>query len=194
MNNTKEMNVSNEIDKKMLEDIINSAVFAPSTFNLQPWEVMVARSDDAKQRLSKLVFNGPELLNAPVTLMILGDKNGFTPDKKTWSDLEAVIGKEKTESAKKCAQELFGATHERTVKFAESNAAILGMSIINSARHYGLDSHLVSGARYGDIKKEFNIDPQKHVVMLILLDFPDKFNNLNNKLKRYGYSDIVTEV
>lgn len=194
MNNTKEINVGREIDKKMLEDIINSAVFAPSTFNLQPWEVIVAKSDDAKQRLSKLVFNGPELLNAPVTLMILGDKSGYTPDKKAWNDLEAVMGKEKVEAAKSCAQEVFGGTHERTVKFAESNAAILGMSIMNAARHYGLDSHLVSGARYGDIKKEFNIDTEKHVVMLILLDFPDKFNNLNNKLKRYGYSDIVKEI
>jgi nitroreductase len=185
---------SKKIEDKTLEDIINLAVLAPSAFNLQPWKIIAVKSEDAKKKLCPLAFNQPKILEAPVTLIITADKNGFLPDKKAWSTFEAQAGKESTEGAKQFAHSLYGTSEEKKIKFAESNAGLLGMSIMYAAQYYGVDSHPINGIHFDGIRKEFSLDEDTNVVMLITLGYFDRSKQLYPRLKRYQYSEIVTEV
>lgn len=183
-----------KIDDRVLEDIINLAVLAPSAFNLQPWKIIAVKSEDAKKRLYPLAFNQAKILEAPVTLIIAADKSGFLPDKEAWNTFAAKAGEEGTEGAKQFAHVLYGTSEERKLKFAENNAGLLGMSIMYSAQYYGVDSHPMTGIDFDGIKKEFNLDEDKDVAMLIALGYLDKSKQLYTRLKRYQYSEIVTEV
>ena len=40
-----------EIPQDVLEKIINKAVLVPSAFNLQPWEIVVVKSKENKEKL-----------------------------------------------------------------------------------------------------------------------------------------------
>jgi putative NAD(P)H nitroreductase len=186
---------SKQLDRGTLEKIINLAVLAPSAFNLQPWSIIAVRTEEAKQKLFKLSSSQPKILEAPVTLIILGDRAGYQANNPVWAEMEKMMGsKEKVEGYINFAGSLYGSTPERKIKFAESNAGLLAMSIMYAAKYYGVDSHPMSGIDFEGIKKEFSIDGEKEVVMTIALGYFDMTKELYPRAQRFGYNKIVTVV
>lgn len=188
--------VNKEIGENLLKDIINLAVLAPSAFNLQPWNIIAVKSKEAKERLHKLSSNQPKVLEAPVTLIIAGDKNGYDKSNPAWEELLKVMGgnKEALEGAQGFAYNLYGTSEERKLKFAESNAALLAMSIMYAAKAFGVESHPMSGIDFDGIKKEFSIEDNKTVVMLIALGYLEEGKTLYPRQRRRGYEEIVREI
>lgn len=182
------------IEQGVLENIINLAVLAPSAFNLQPWEIIVVKSDEAKKKLCALSSNQPKVLEAPVTLIIVGDRAGYESSNPVWAELEMAIGKDSAQNAQKFASILYGSTPERKIKFAESNVGYFAMAIMYAAKYYGVDSHPMSGIDFEGIKNEFNITGERDVVLTISLGYFDTSKTLHPRSKRKGYNEIVREV
>ncbi|MEI7596873.1 MAG: nitroreductase family protein [Bacteroidota bacterium] len=61
------------ISEKTLIDIINLAVTAPSAFNLQPWRIIVVKSDESKNKLFNLANKQDKVIEASVNLLIIGN-------------------------------------------------------------------------------------------------------------------------
>jgi len=180
----------------LLKDIINLAVLAPSAFNLQPWEVIAVKSKEAKERLYKLSSNQPKILEAPVTLIIVGNKTGYDESNPTWKDMLKLLGGDKAKLAgtQGFANSLYSTSEESKIKFAESNAGLLAMSIMYAAKSLGVDSHPMSGIDFQGVRKEFKLDENKTVVMLIALGHLDESKTLYPRAYRRGYDEIVKEV
>lgn len=180
----------------LLKNIINRAVLAPSAFNLQPWEIIAVKTKEAKEKLYKLSANQPKVLEAPVTLIIIGDKKGYDESNPIWDVFLKMYNGDKVKLAttQGFATMLYGTSEERKLKFAESNAALLAMSIMYSAKSYGVDSHPMSGIDFEGIRKEFGIDDNKTVVMTIALGYLDESKTLYPRAYRKGYDEIVKEV
>lgn len=184
------------LDDNLLKDIINLAVLAPSAFNLQPWEIIAVKSKEAKERLYKLSSNQPKVQEAPVTLIIIGDKNGYDKSNPIWDIfLKNFNGdEEKLANTQGYAYSLYGASDERKLKFAESNAGLLAMSIMYAAKSFGVDSHPMSGIDFDGIRKEFGLDDNKTVVMTIALGYLDESKTLYPRAYRKNFEEIVKEV
>lgn len=188
--------VNKEVDDGLLKNIINLAVLAPSAFNLQPWEIIAVKSKEAKERLHKLSNSQPKILEAPVTLIIVGNKTGYDESNPTWQDMLKLLGgdKEKLAGTQGFAASLYGTSEDNKLKFAESNAGLLAMSIMYAAKGLGVDSHPMSGMDFEGVRKEFGLDENKTVVMLISLGYLDKSKTLYPRAYRRGYEEIVKEV
>ena len=182
------------LSDQILKDIINLAVQCPSAFNLQPWQIIAVKSEAAKQKLLPLAMNQQKVIEAPATLIIVGDRAGYEPANPAWTTMEEVAGKETVENSQKFAYSLYGSTEERKVKFAESNCGLLAMAIMYAAQYYGVESHAMNGVDFEGIKREFNLGPNQDVVMLIALGYFDQSKQLYPRLRRRGYSEIVKEV
>ena len=63
-----------------------------------------------------------------------------------------------------------------------------------AAKYYGVESHAMSGVDFEGIKKEFNVDGEKEVVMLITLGYFDEEQALYPRSKRKLYDEVVKEV
>ena len=188
-------NPERKIDGNVLKKVINLAALAPSAFNLQPWEIIAVKSQEAKEKLFPLTGNQPKIKEAPVTLIIIGDLNGYKPENPAWAELDAMLNnKPALENYQKFAHSLYGSSETNRIKFAESNAALLAMSIMYAAKYYGLDTHPMSGIDFDGIKKEFNLDESKTVVMLIGLGYFDDSKILYPRRTRKDYADLVKEV
>ncbi|MCB2361779.1 nitroreductase family protein [Clostridium estertheticum] len=183
------------VEAGLLKDIINLAVLAPSAFNLQPWEIIAVKSKEGKERLHKFAAQ-PKILEAPVTLIIVGNKTGYETSNPTWNDMLKLMGgdKEKLAGTQGMAAGLYGTSNENKLKFAESNAGLLAMSIMYAAKSLGVDSHPISGMDFEGVRKEFELDENKTVVMLISLGHLDESNTLYPRAYRRGYDEIVKEV
>lgn len=184
------------VDDNTLKDIVNLAVLAPSAFNLQPWELIAVKSKEAKEKLYKLANNQPKILDAPVTLIVVGDKNGYEKSNVVWDKmLEAMGGNtEAVAGMQGAAAFLYGSSEERKVKFAESNAGLLAMSLMYAAKEFGVDSHAMSGMDFDGINKEFELGEDKTVVMLVVLGHLVEDKVLYPRGYRKGYNEIVKEV
>ena len=183
------------VEDGLLKDIINLAVLAPSAFNLQPWEIIAVKSKEGKERLHKFAAQ-PKILEAPVTLIIVGNKTGYEASNPTWKDMLKLMGgdKGKLEGTQGMAARLYGTSDENKLKFAESNAGLLAMSIMYAAKSLGVDSHAMSGMDFEGVRKEFGLDENKTVVMLISLGHLDESKTLYPRAYRRGYDEIVKEV
>lgn len=73
-----------EVTTDILLKILKESQSAPSSFNLQPYKVIVVRSKAQREALSKAMigFNVQRVLNAPVTVVILADKYGSANTRK----------------------------------------------------------------------------------------------------------------
>jgi nitroreductase len=186
----KEKKISNEL----LKDIINLALTAPSAFNLQPWEIIAVKSEEGKEKLFSVAGQQSKIKEAPVTLILVGDLNGANGTNPTWSHFGKMLNDEKKlEGYKSHAKELYGSTHEKKLKFAESNVGLLAMSIMYAAKNYNVDSHPISGIDFEGIKKEFGLGNDKTVVMLISIGYFDESKELYPRWGRRFYDAIVKE-
>lgn len=188
-------NPERKLPDELLRKIINLASLTPSAFNLQPWEIIAVKSETAKERLFPLTNNQPKIKNAPVTLIIIGDLKGYEPENPLWDEMKVMLNDEEALAGyKHFAKEIYGSSEVRKYKFAESNAALLAMSIMYAAKHYSVDSHPISGIDFEGIKKEFNLGQGKTVVMLIALGYFDDSKTLYPRRKRKKYSELVKEI
>lgn len=184
-----------KIDVDLLKKVINLAALTPSAFNLQPWEIIVVKSQAAKEKLFSLAYNQPKIMDAPVTLIIIGDLNGYQPKNPEWANLAAMLNNEEAlVNYQQMAYNLYGSSEFRRLKFAESNAALLAMSIMYAAKHYGIDSHPISGIDFDGIKEQFSIGQDKTIVMLISMGYFDDAKTLYPRRRRKDYTDFVKEV
>ncbi|WP_210411478.1 nitroreductase family protein [Oceanispirochaeta crateris] len=180
-----------ELEDSLLKEIIDLAANAPSAFNLQPWDIIAVKSDEAKKKLHGLANQQPKILEAPVTLILSGDRSAYGDDNPQWSFMRENYGNDGAERAKGAASFLYGSTEERKIKFAESNTGLLAMSIMYAAKSLGVDSHPMSGIDFEGIKTQFGLEGEKEVVMLIALGYFDEEKVLHSSAPRRRFESLV---
>lgn len=162
-----------DVSDDQLKEILETASMAPSSFNLQPWKVVIFRDAEKKKELQGLAFDQPKVTEAPVVLMILGNRsgwvegcdvlekvfeNGMLPEQRDW-----FIGTTKA---------LYGNSEEASQAFANKNAGLFAMSIMYAASDAGLYTHPMDGFDHEGVRKAFDIPDEFWVPMLIAVGHP----------------------
>lgn len=62
-----------EIPEPTLTRILEAGCWAPSAGNLQPWYFYVVKNEKVKQQLAEVCFEQEQVLEAPVSIVILAD-------------------------------------------------------------------------------------------------------------------------
>jgi len=181
-----------DLDIKLLEEIIDEATLAPSCFNTQPWEVVVIRSREARDELFEKACKQPKVAEAPVTLAIIGKRNGYERDNPVWDekikngylDEEGVNG-----VLSLCDTSLFATLDQKTA-YAARNSSLLAMSIMYVAKNRGVASHPMIGFDEGAVKKLYNIEEENIVTMLISMGYSNENKKLYPREKRFDFNKI----
>jgi nitroreductase len=168
----------------LLRQAIEMAALTPSSFNLQPWQLIALRKDSDKIRLRKLAMNQPKVSEAPVTLIVLADRSG-------WKDANPFVERAFQEMIKtgnasessrawlsKARKNLYGKSLESEMAFACKNAGFFAMAFILAAKSLGLDTHPMDGFDHDGVREEFNIPDQYWVPLLIAVGYFDETKEL----------------
>ena len=91
---------------------------------------------------------------------------------------EVITNQAVVDGAKQAAAYLYGSSEERKLKFAESNAGLLAMSLMVAAQEFGVDSHPMSGLDFDGIHAAFGLEAAETVVMTICLGSADTTKTL----------------
>ena len=186
-----------DVPHDLLKQIIELAASTPSSFNLQPWSLIVLRDEEEKMRLRKHAMNQPKVSEAPVTLIVLADRD-------SWKDEHPFVDRNFAEMIKagtasegkdgwysRARKKLYGATPETELAFACKNTSFFAMTLMLAAQGLGLNTHPMDGFDQAGVKKEFNIPDNYWVPVLISLGYFDESKKLAQPKWRKSYDEIV---
>ena len=78
-----------EVPEELLESILEKAMKAPTTGNMQLYSVVVTRDSEGLKKLAPLHFSQPAAVNAPVIITVCADLYRFT----RWCEIsDAKVG------------------------------------------------------------------------------------------------------
>jgi nitroreductase len=63
------------VPEETVEELIDAARWAPSAGNIQPWEFIIVRNPDIKEKLAEAASNQSFLEEAPVVIIVCADEN-----------------------------------------------------------------------------------------------------------------------
>jgi putative NAD(P)H nitroreductase len=159
------------ISDDKLRELIEIANLSPSSFNLQPWKVIVVRDTERKKVLRRCAFNQPKVEEASAVLIMIADPKGVEENLKrvldSWQEL-GYIKPEVRQTYIEMAKNLYSTEDSLKRKiFAVKNTALFAMNLMITAKGLGLETHPMDGFDEECVKREFNIPADKIIPMLI---------------------------
>jgi nitroreductase len=64
-----------EISDEMIAELVRLASLSPSAYNLQNWHFIAVQSNDEKSDLQKAAYGQPQITQASVTFVVIGQLN-----------------------------------------------------------------------------------------------------------------------
>jgi nitroreductase len=164
-----------EIPDDKLNELLEIANLSPSSFNLQPWKVVVVKEPERKKILRQCAFNQPKVEEASVVLIMVADPNAMEENMDrildSWQEL-GYMKPDMRETYKGMANNLYGPADSLKRKvFAVKNTSLFAMNLMITAKGLGLETHPMDGFDEECVKKEFNIPADKIIPMLIAVGY-----------------------
>ena len=181
-----------ELSNDLIKEIINLSTLAPSAFNTQPWEVIVVKSPEARKELYEKACKQPKILDAPVTLAVIGKKNGYKRENPIWNEkIKNKILDDQSLQAymDMCENTVYNSDLKKTA-YAVRNASLFAMTLMLTAKSKGVSTHPMIGFSEEAIKKIYSISEDKVVVMLISMGYFDETKKLFPREKRFSFDEI----
>ncbi|WP_320005914.1 nitroreductase family protein [Maridesulfovibrio sp.] len=183
-----------DVTEAQLKEIVEDAAKSPSSFNLQPWKMIILRDSEQKGKLQKLAFDQPKVSEAPVVIILLADREG-------WKEGNTILESHFKNNLKPDQREwfisttaaLYGSSEAATQAFANKNAGLFAMSLMYSASNLGLHTHPMDGFDHEAVRKEFNIPDQYWIPMLICVGQKKADVEILPKAWRQSFEEIVLE-
>jgi nitroreductase len=178
-----------------LKEILSLASLAPSSFNLQPWEVIIVHSPGQKTLLRRCAANQAKVEEASAVFIIIANPDGV--EQNIESVVEARIRQgytkeEDREKTKKGPLRQYGEPESLTRKiFAVKNASFFAMSCMIAARGLGFETHPMDGFSSDDIKKEFGLPENRIIPVIIAVGYPSPNLSLLERPARFAVDDFA---
>ena len=164
-----------EISDDKLMELLKIANLSPSSFNLQPWKMIVVRDPERKKVLRKCAFNQPKVEEASAVLIMIADPRGVEENVERVLDSWQKLGYIKPDIRQtyiEMAKNLYGSEDSLKRKiFAVKNTALFAMNLMIAAKGLDLETHPMDGFDEECIKKEFNIPEDKIIPMLVAFGY-----------------------
>ncbi|HEL1584266.1 TPA: nitroreductase family protein [Streptococcus suis] len=160
------------IDHEEMLEMLNKAITAPSSVNLQPWRFVVVESAAAKAKLRPMVrFNTKQVDTASAVILIFAD---IKPQDRTEVIYDRAVAEGKmppevrdyqVPAIKSMYDNLSPATMREVVKM---DASLAAMQLMLVARSHGYDTNPMSGFDPEEMAATFELDPNRYIPVLMV--------------------------
>lgn len=190
-------NPDKNVENDLLYKVIKTAAQVPSSFNLQPWNLMILREKGEKEKLKALAWDQPKVVEAPVVLIVLADKNGWQEGHPTvernWEEMlkSGSMKAEQRDWFLDAAKSLYNWSPEAQLAFAAKNTGFFGMGLMYAATANGLETHPMDGFDHEGVRKAFNIPDNFWIPMLLAVGYRKADLELHPPKWRKSMEEIV---
>jgi nitroreductase len=184
------------LDDETIRGIFADAKFAPSSFNLQPWEFLVLTGDENRQRLREVANDQEHVTEAPAAVVVLGNKDPAAHADRVfedWLDKEYIPNEDVKEALIETAEGMAGMDESERRVWTTRSTALGAMAVMLSAWDRGVASCPMEGFDADGLIDEFGVPEGFEPVMLLTMGYPaDEADDLENERKlRRPVDEIV---
>lgn len=158
-----------EIPKQELNELLEAAAMAPSSWNLQHWRFLVIDDQKKKEELLPIAYNQNQIVDSSVTVAILGDLEANIEAEAIYS--AAVENGYMPQHVKETLVGQINQAYERGTTFprdeAYLNASLAAMQLMLAAKAKGYDTCPMGGFDKEKFIKAFHV-PERYVPVMLL--------------------------
>lgn len=161
-----------EMTEEEIQLILNDAIKAPSSSNLQPWRFIVVQDQELKQKLLPIANNQIQVVEASAVIVVLGDIEAYRNVEKIYSlavDKGYMSEEIKERMVANTLRFYPQAPDQKRRDIALIDGGLVSMQLMLSAKARGYDTVPMGGYDPVQLRELFNIPPRYADVMLIAL-------------------------
>ena len=165
-----------QIPKETLDEILELASTAPSSWNLQHWKFIVIQDEENKKKILPIAFNQQQIVDCSALIVVLADTEANQNAEELYG--EAVKAGYMTEAAKETLVGQINNAYQSNANIgvyeAIRNASLASMQLMLAAKAKGIDSCPIGGYLPQALIEELNIPARYMPNMLITLGYAEK--------------------
>ncbi|KQU26233.1 NAD(P)H nitroreductase [Bacillus sp. Leaf13] len=155
-----------------IREILDIAIQAPSSSNLQPWRFLVIQDKQTQQELLPIAHNQQQIVDASAVIAVLADIEGYKNAERIYGELvnKGIMKNEIKEPYVASIMHNYGNfSAEKALSVAMIDGGLVSMQIMLAAKAKGYDTVPMGGFDEGKFVDAFNVPENFKPVMLISL-------------------------
>ena len=160
------------LEEEEIRALIQDAIEAPSSFNIQHWRFVAVRDPIDKAKLKEAAFGQQQVEDASVTFIILGDIRGVEelPRVLDLAVDSGALPRGKADAWLRTAEEIYG-DPQMARDEAIRSCSLAAMTLMLAAEARGLATGALVGFDPLKVKNIFDIDERYLPVMLLTVGY-----------------------
>ena len=153
-----------------IREILEIAIQAPSSSNLQPWRFLVIQDKQTQQELLPIANNQQQVVDASAVIAVLADIEGYKNAEKIYGELvnKGIMKNEIKEPYVASILHNYGNfSAEKALSVAMIDGGLVSMQIMLAAKAKGYDTVPMGGFDEAKFVDAFNVPENFKPVMLI---------------------------
>ena len=155
-----------------IREILDIAIQAPSSSNLQPWRFLVIQDKQTQQELLPIANNQQQIVDASAVIAVLADIEGYKNAERIYGELvnKGIMKNEIKEPYVASILHNYGNfSAEKALSVAMIDGGLVSMQIMLAAKAKGYDTVPMGGFDEAKFVDAFNVPENFKPVMLISL-------------------------
>ncbi|GAB6863320.1 nitroreductase family protein [Haloplanus litoreus] len=165
-----------DIDDETLSELFEDVRFAPSSFNLQPWEFLVVRGEDL-ERLQSVAYGQEHVTDAAAAVVVLGTLDPSDHAERVTEDLLEkgyLPDEEVAEARLDTIEGLANADAETRRVWTVQSCTLATMALMHAAWDRGIASCPMGGYDAEALHEAFGVPDDYEPVCLVTLGYPEE--------------------
>lgn len=161
-----------KIDRGEMRNILQDAMTAPSSFNLQPWRFFIFDTPEGKELIKPyIMFNQLQCETSAAVIAIFGDMDSFSAADKILSanvNLNLMTEDYKTQMLEIMSSYRGSYTDERLKGSILLDCGFIAMQLMLSAKAYGYDTNPIGGFMKAELTQALELDAKRYIPVLLV--------------------------
>ncbi|WEK55011.1 MAG: nitroreductase family protein [Candidatus Cohnella colombiensis] len=161
-----------KIAKEEIKELLEEAILAPSSSNLQPWRFIVIDSQELQEKLLPIAYNQKQIVDASAVIVVLGDLESYKLTEKIYnrSFEQGFMPEDVKNSMSERTYKTYSSLPVESAKqIVYTDGGLVSMQLMLGARARGYDTVPMGGYNAEQLKEAFGISERYVPVMLIAL-------------------------
>ncbi|MDP5276780.1 nitroreductase family protein [Chengkuizengella axinellae] len=174
-----------KMEESEINEILETAILAPSSSNLQPWRFLVINDQELKEKLLPIAANQQQVVDSSAVIAVLGDTEAYKHAEAIYGNLVKVgaIPEETKDFYVNQINSYYGSlTPEEAIRVVMIDGGIVSSQLMLAAKAKGYDTVPMGGFNKEQFIEAFNLPENLSPVMLIALGKADKAGFPKNRL------------
>lgn len=163
---------SAKISRDEMKNILNDAMTAPSSLNLQPWRFVVVDTAEGKEKIKPyMMFNEQQWQTSSAIIAVFGDLQCVTNAEKIYSSAveHKLIPQQKKEAmVERIKVYTSSYTPDKLINSIMLDCGFVTMQIMLSARNYGYDTNPIGGYAREEFAKAVGMNTERYIPVILL--------------------------